>query len=43
MEDKIEIRCPCCKTDIWISKEVIEKENYIQCYICGVILKNKLK
>jgi len=42
-EEKIEINCPECKTSIYISKEVLKKDNYIQCYICGKIFKNSLK
>jgi uncharacterized Zn finger protein len=41
--DKIQISCPHCETSIYISKEVLETDNYIQCYICSYIFKNNLK
>lgn len=41
--DKKELICPCCETTIWVSEEVLSKDNYIACYICGAILKNDFK
>lgn len=41
--DKVEVICPNCKTSIYIGEEVLKIDNYIQCYICGAIFRNKYK
>jgi uncharacterized Zn finger protein len=41
--EKIELTCPHCQTSIYISKEVLESDNYLQCYICAFIFRNYLK
>lgn len=36
MDDKVEIKCGGCKTEIKIAKEVLDEGKKISCPLCGL-------